>query len=456
MLLRAILLLLCLTTPALAERRVALVIGNSAYVHAPALTNPKNDAAEVAKKLAAIGYEVQLEEDLTGQAFRVALGQFSESAQNADLALVFYAGHGIELGGRNFLIPVDSAMKSEATAQFESIALDQVLSTVREAKTLGIVMLDACRDNPFASTMTRTNGTRSVSRGLAPISVEGEGGLLVSFAAEAGNTASDGDSGHSPYTEAFLEVLDQPDLEVGRMFRSLRAKVREKSNGKQVPVEQAQLPDHDVFITPVSGTIVPNPPLQPTPQPVIAGPDAESLFFEAASENDAAKLSDFIARHPDHPRAADARNMINTIQDDKMWAIVVAEASPDAMRRYILVFPAGKHLDQATAALAAMEPKPAPAPAPAPAAKPIAPSFKCSLAKTDVELAICASNDLAVQDHALVDAFKAALSGGKVTKANQKEWVLTRESRCAGIGDAVPSCVYDYTAARIGELKGVW
>lgn len=454
MLLRAILLLLCLTFPALAERRVALVIGNSAYVHAPALPNPKNDAAEVAKKLTAIGYEVQLEENLTGQAFRIALGEFSESAQNADLALVFYAGHGIELGGRNFLIPVDSEMKSEASAQFESVALDQVLSTVREAKTLGIVMLDACRDNPFASTMTRTNGTRSVSRGLAPISVEGDGGLLVSFAAEAGNTASDGDSGHSPYTEAFLEVLDQPDLEVGKMFRTLRAKVREKSKGKQIPVEQAQLPDHDVFITPVSGTIVPTQPLQPAPQPLIAVPDAVALFFEAASENDAAKLSDFIARYPDHPRAADARKMIDTIQDDQMWAIVVSEGTSDAMRRYILVFPGGKHLDEATAALSSIETDPVPTATPT--SEPIVPTFKCSLAKTDVELAICRSDELALQDHILVDAFKAALSGGKVTKNNQKQWVMTRESHCAGIGDAVAGCVYNATAARIVELQGAW
>lgn len=454
MLLRAILLLILLTGPALAERRVALVIGNSAYVHAPALPNPKNDATEVAKKLAAIGYEVQLEEDLTGQAFRVALGAFSETAQNADLALVFYAGHGIELGGRNFLIPVDSEMKSESSAQFESVALDQVLSTVREAKTLGIVMLDACRDNPFAATMTRSNGTRSVSRGLAPISVEGEGGLLVSFAAEAGNTASDGDSGHSPYTEAFLEVLDQPDLEVGKMFRTLRAKVREKSKGKQIPVEQAQLPDHDVFITPISSTIVPTQPLQTAPQPVIVVPDAAALFFEAASENDVAKLSDFVARYPDHPRASDARKMIDIIQDDQMWAMVLSEGNSDAMRRYILVFPGGKHLDEATAALASMEPGPQQVIPPTP--EPIAPTFKCSFAKTDVELAICASNELALQDHLLVDAFKTALSSDKVTKSDQKQWVSAREGHCTGLGDAVAGCVYTYTAERIVELKGTW
>ncbi|MGV8953070.1 MAG: caspase family protein [Cypionkella sp.] len=442
-----LLLLMVLAAPAYADRKVALVIGNSAYTYAPALPNPQNDAAEVAKKLTSLGYEVQLEENLTGQAFRTALGVFSETAQQADLALVFYAGHGIELNGRNFLIPIDSEMKSEASAQFETVSLDQVLSTVRSARTLGIVMLDACRDNPFASSMKRANGTRSVSRGLAPVSVEGDGGLVVSFAAEAGNTASDGDSGHSPYTEAFLEVLDQPDLEVGKMFRTLRAKVREKSKGKQVPVEQAQLPDHDVFITPVSGTVVPVTP-QPIAPPVVPVPDASAQFFEAARENDPAKLNAFIASYPDHPRAADARKLVEDIEDDQMWAQVAAEGTEAAGKRYILVFPNGKH----TIAASLLLDRPAPAPIVEPTQ--IGPTFDCGKATTDVELAICSTGSLALQDHTIVGAFKRALAAGWVTKAQQKAWVLSREAFCAGRGDAVADCVYQYTAARIAELGG--
>lgn len=455
MLLRALFFLILLSMPAFAERKVALVIGNSAYTHAPALPNPERDAAEVAKKLRALGYDVQLEENLTGQAFRVALGVFSENAQQSDLALVFYAGHGIELNGRNFLIPVDSEMKSEASAQFETVSLDQVLSTVRAARTLGIVMLDACRDNPFANSMTRSNGTRSVARGLAPVSVEGEGGLVVSFAAEAGATAADGDSGHSPYTEAFLEVLDQPDLEVGKMFRTLRAKVREKSKGKQIPVEQAQLPDHDVYITPVSGTVVPvQPAVLPTAQPVVAAPNPETLFFDAARANDLEKLSAFVAQYPDHARAPAARAMIEDIQEAQMWAQVEAEGTEAAGRRYLLIFPNGKHSIAASLMLDA--PAPAPAPPPAPVAQNTGPgpTFKCALAKTDVELAICGSADLSLQDHAIVGTFKRALAAGRVSKAAQKDWVLSREALCAGLGDGVANCVYQYTAARIAELGG--
>ena len=159
--------LILLACPAVAQDKVALVIGNARYENATPLANPANDARAVAEKLAAIGFDVALHEDLTGQAFRVALGEFSEKALNADLAIVFYAGHAIEMEGKNYLIPVDAEMKSEATAQFETITLDQLLQAVRSADQLGMVMLDACRNNPYATTMVRSNGTRGDSRGLA-------------------------------------------------------------------------------------------------------------------------------------------------------------------------------------------------------------------------------------------------------------------------------------------------
>jgi uncharacterized caspase-like protein len=248
MILLRLFILVFLALPATAQTKVALVIGNASYTHAQALANPSNDAKAVADKLQGIGFDVALYQNLNGQDFRKALGVFSEKALNADLVVVFYAGHGIEMEGQNYLIPVDAEMKSEATAQFEAVPLEQVLSTVRNARKLGLVMLDACRNNPFAQTMTRKNGTRAVSRGLAPVSIDSDNGLLVSFAAEPGSTADDGDTGHSPYTSALLEVLDRPGLEVSKLFRSVRAKVRQSTDGKQVPIEQMQLPDEDIFL----------------------------------------------------------------------------------------------------------------------------------------------------------------------------------------------------------------
>jgi uncharacterized protein YraI len=370
---------------AFAETRVALVIGNSAYQNASALPNPRNDSEAIAAKLSSIGFDVMLREDLDGQGFRIALGEFSEKSLNADIALFFYAGHGIELAGQNYLIPVDAKMKSEATAQFETVPLEQVLSAVRSAKKLGMVMLDACRDNPFAANMTRNNGTRSISRGLAPVSVEGEKGLLISFAAEAGRTASDGNSDHSPYTEALLETIGQPGLEIGRIFRTVRAKVREKSEGKQVPIEQAQLPDEDIYLVAATGQApvpVAPPQTQPQTQPQ-AQPqpqlqeDPLLIYLDAVQRQDRTALEDFLRRYPDHPRAKDARALVTAMAEKSAWENASTMNSEDGYRTFLAAFPDSPFAAAAKARLAAFTPPPPPEPEPVP--EPPAPQTSSSL-----------------------------------------------------------------------------
>ena len=350
-LLRILAALMLFAQPAAAQDKVALVIGNASYQNSTPLANPLNDARAVAAKLESIGFDVALHEDLTGQAFRVALGEFSEKALNADLAIAFYAGHAIEIEGKNYLIPIDAQMKSEATAQFETITLDQLLQAVRSADQLGMVMLDACRNNPYATTMVRSNGTRGDSRGLAAVSVEGETGLVVSFAAEAGNTADDGDGEHSPYTAALLTVLDQPGLEVGRMFRSVRAKVKEATGGKQVPIEQMQLPDTDIYL--VAGAVV--APAGPVAGADPGGPehDATTAYFTAVKAGTAEALADYIKLYPTSERANDARALMAAIEDDALWEKTQAAASVSAYKRYLLVFPAGTYADEAEKWLAA-------------------------------------------------------------------------------------------------------
>ena len=352
-LIRILVALVLFTLPAHAQDKVALVIGNASYKNSTPLANPVNDARAVAEKLTSIGFEVALYEDLSGQAFRVALGAFSEKALNADLAIVFYAGHAIEMQGKNYLIPIDAEMKSEATAQFETITLDQMLQAVRSAKQLGMVMLDACRNNPFATTMVRSNGTRGDSRGLASVSVEGETGLVVSFAAEAGNTADDGDGSHSPYTSALLEVLDQPGLEVGRMFRSVRAKVKTATNGKQVPIEQMQLPDQDIYL--VAGAVVaPTDPVAGT-EPVVPQDDATTAYFTAVKAGTVEALAQFIKIYPMHERANDARALMASMEDDAFWEKTQSSASVSAYKRYLLVFPQGTYAAEAAKWLAAAQ-----------------------------------------------------------------------------------------------------
>jgi Caspase domain/PAN domain len=352
--LAALFMVFAAATLATAETRVALVIGNSAYVNTTALANTRNDARAVATKLTAIGFDVSLHEDLDGQAFRVALGEFSEKAQNADLVLVYYAGHGIEMNGKNYLIPVDARMRSEATAEFETVALEQVLSAVREAGILGMVMLDACRNNPFANTMQRKNGTRAVSRGLAPVSVEGERGLIVSFAAEAGQTADDGDGQNSPYAAALLQVLDQPGLEVGRMFRSVRAKVREATNGQQVPIEQMQLPDTEIYLVPAATV---TPPVADGGTTAITPPteDPMVIYLDAVRSGDPQQLKGYLSRFPTHEMADQARRILLDYADDDLWNSTVSRDTARDYRVYLMAFPTGRHLAEAQARLDDLE-----------------------------------------------------------------------------------------------------
>ncbi|MGY3439205.1 MULTISPECIES: caspase family protein [unclassified Marinovum] len=462
-------------TLATAETRVALVIGNSDYANTPRLVNPMNDARALTDKLKGMGFEVMAHENLDGQGMRRALGAFTEAALRADLALVFYAGHGIEMSGRNYLIPVDAEMRSEATAQFEALALDDVISAVRLAGSLGIVMLDACRDNPFASKMQRNSGTRSLSRGLAPVNVEGEQGLVVSFAAQEGSTAADGDGTNSPYTAALLKVIDEPGLEVGRLFRRVRAQVRETTKGQQVPVERMQLPDKAIYFVPDGAA----PEAQPVVQPVAPprGPVARDpmvIYLEAVASGELEPLNDFVSRYPDHPRTKDARNLIAMLQDDAFWAQIVAEDTVQAYRRYLIAFSDGQYVDRASERIAALtEPPKATAPVvtqpvvtqpvvsqpvvtqpAAPSTRgDVSPSFDCGRATTSVERAICSSAGLAQQDNDLLAAYQTARNNGWVSQSNQRSWVQQRGAACNGVGWQVVDCVGTISGDRINGLR---
>lgn len=373
--LRAFIFLLALSIagPAFSERRVAMVIGNSDYQHATRLPNPQNDARAIGEKLKSIGFEVFLHENLGGQDFRVALGGFAEEALRADLAVVFYAGHGIEMGGRNYLIPIDAKMTSEATAQFEAVSLDGILSTVRNAGKLGLVMLDACRDNPFANTMERKNGTRAVSRGLATVSLDGEAGTLVSFAAQAGDTADDGDGMHSPYTEALLELLDEPGLEVGALFQRVTKVVKDKTDGRQKPMYRIQPPEDLVYLVAQTAAATPIPPTVPAPNTEVAvtlQDDPFVVYLDAVQSQQRAPLEDFIARYPSHARTPDAKKLLLDIADQEFWETTKKRDTISAYRTYILAFSNGRFVPKAMARKQALElaaaPKPAPKPAPAP------------------------------------------------------------------------------------------
>jgi hypothetical protein len=231
----AIWLTLLFSQPAFADKRVALVIGNSKYEKVGELKNPANDAKAVAAMLNGFGFDVvEPKLDLKAADMRRELGDFFEKVSDADIAIVYFAGHGMEISGINHLIPVDAVLARDTDVEGETVSLDRILTLLEPAKQLRLVILDACRDNPFARTMKRTLVSRGSGKGLAKVEPSSPN-TLVAYAAKAGTTASDGDGEHSPFTAALIKYLPQPGLDVRLVFGYVRDEVLKATKNKQEP-----------------------------------------------------------------------------------------------------------------------------------------------------------------------------------------------------------------------------
>ena len=236
------LFLLCIgtasTTSISEAKRVALVVGNGAYANAPELPNPPNDASAVAAELEKLGFEVQLALDMTQQQGLEALDRFAAALPGAEAALFFYSGHGVQIDGTNFLLPVDVEATSERTIRYGSIDIAEVVRDMETNAEVAIVALDACRNNPFEAVLQQSQpqsrAAAAPTRGLAVIKPSGNG-TIISYAAAAGATASDGETEHSPYTTALLKHMSAPNVEVGLMFRRVAGDVVTMTNGEQQP-----------------------------------------------------------------------------------------------------------------------------------------------------------------------------------------------------------------------------
>ena len=236
--------------PAFANKRVAFVVGNSSYQNVVPLTNPANDAAAITDMFRKASFDVvESRRDLKNTEMRRALRDFTEKARDADLAVIYYAGHGIEVDGTNYLIPVDAVLERDTDAYDEAISLDRILQAIEPAKQLRLVILDACRDNPFAKSMKRTVASRSLGRGLAGVEPS-RPNTLIAFAAKGGSTAADGDSRNSPFTAALLRHLVKPGLELGKAFRLVRDDVMAATGNKQEPFVYGSLGGNDVALVP--------------------------------------------------------------------------------------------------------------------------------------------------------------------------------------------------------------
>jgi uncharacterized caspase-like protein len=242
--------LVLLSQPAWAEKRVALVLANSAYENAARLSNPANDAAAVAATLKGAGFDViDSRLDLRIVDMRRALRDFADQARDADIAVIYFAGHGIEIDGTNYLIPTDAALERDTDIYDEAFSLDRVLLAIEPAKMLRLVIVDACRNNPFADRMKRTVGSRAVTRGLARIE-PATSNTLVAFAAKAGSTALDGNGTNSPYATALVKHIATPGLDLRRAFGFVRDDVMRVTGNKQEPYLYGSLGGEDVALVP--------------------------------------------------------------------------------------------------------------------------------------------------------------------------------------------------------------
>ena len=281
----------------LADGRVALVVGNSTYAHIGRLPNPDNDARDMSAALRRLGFEVTTELNADRVELTAALRAFTRQSAGADVSLVFYAGHGIEMDGVNYLVPVYARLERDVDVRFETVTVDDLLVSTSGA-SLRLVVLDACRNNPLARSMQRTAASRSVSGGsFADLNENLLGDeTLVAYAAAAGTMAADGRGRNSPYTAALLTHLETP-LEIGLLFRRVRAQVLASTNGAQRPHEYHSLvSEHYLTRTLATGTAVTVNAAAPADPPRTDSPPVDVTEMPIAALRELAEVGDLDAQ----------------------------------------------------------------------------------------------------------------------------------------------------------------
>ncbi|MEK9281851.1 MULTISPECIES: caspase family protein [unclassified Bradyrhizobium] len=329
--------------PAWATKRVALVVGNSSYQNAPLLPNPANDAAAIATTLRGAGFDVvDSRLNLAATDMRRALREFADQAREADIALVYYAGHGIEIDGTNYLIPTDAKLERDTDIYDEAFSLDRVLLAIEPARQLRVVIVDACRNNPFADTMKRTVASRSISRGLARVEPT-VSNTLIAFAAKAGLTALDGNSKNSPYATALVKYIAKPGLDLRRAFGFVRDDVLQATGNRQEPYVYGSLGGEDVALVPA--------PMAEEPTQA-ANPQSEiRRDYELALQlRNKAALSAFLTQHPDGYYASLAKLQLNQLDAEDARIAATEKARQAEQQQARLKSEGAQRADQEKAA----------------------------------------------------------------------------------------------------------
>lgn len=259
--------------PASAEVRVALVVGNGDYAHTTQLTNPLNDARDMTRALKAHGFDIVEAIDADKAKFDLAIRSFAGRLSNADVALFFYAGHGLQVGLQNHLVPIDAKLGSERDLEFETVKLESILRQMeidRDGKT-SIVLLDACRDNPLSRNLARSMGTRSTAIGRGLASAPAGLGTFIAYATQPGNVALDGQGRNSPFTAAVVKHLPTPGRNLPALLIEVRKDVVAATNGQQVPWDHSAM-TADFFFKP--GVVSPGATAAPAAAAVATAPSA--------------------------------------------------------------------------------------------------------------------------------------------------------------------------------------
>jgi hypothetical protein len=347
-----------------AQSRFALVIGNSTYQHAPALKDVHGDAIAVADAFSRLGFNVATVEDATFEDFRRALLQFGRAARGADIAVIYYAGHGMVASGENWLLPTDVELKNEVDVDNEAIDVQAVMRSVSTAKSLGLIILDACRQNPFLAGMQRATRTRGIDRGLAR--VEPNDNILVAYAARDGTTVVDVAGPHSPFTTALLKNIETPGLEIAFLLRNVHDDVLEITHDEQEPAVYGSLSKNEIFLGPASNQ-------EKRIDDAASGPTAEEIAWSFLRESiDQGTLRNFINEYPSGKYVAEAKMRIASLQapvtlsepsspapDEIGWSYLKDTANAAAIRRFIEQFPESPHIDAARQRIVALDQQPA-------------------------------------------------------------------------------------------------
>jgi hypothetical protein len=286
-------------TQALAERRVALVVGNSQYAYTSTLPNPRNDAEDIAGALARVGFEVTVGYDLDQIKFAGIVAEFARALDGADVGLFFYAGHGLQIDGKNYLVSTHAKLENTFLVSSETMELDNIIRMMESKAGISLVFLDACRNNPLADNLKRNiaavNRSLSVGRGLAPIAPGQD--TLVAFSAASGEVAADGGGRNSPFAASLLRHVTQPGIEISVMLKEVTADVRQATNNVQRPQQFSDMSKTFYFVkAEQAAAAAPSAVLPPPAAP--ADPVEVAFWQSAAAANECDSIRAYLRRYP--------------------------------------------------------------------------------------------------------------------------------------------------------------